>query len=151
MEEFAMKISGKLRKDYPLMAAWIEENLPQVAQRAHIMRAFRKYAELNKTDAATALTLGTNPTIDYAQMSDANGDFLGKTFPETVFIAQAICDRFESSPDEQDTRRMRILIESTVLHEMVHWGDWKDGVDQGPEEGVRFERAAYGRNVQRYW
>jgi hypothetical protein len=46
---------------------------------------------------------------------------------------------------------MHLLVESTLLHEMVHWGDWKDGVDQPDEEGKEFEKAAYGKDIDRYW
>ncbi len=46
---------------------------------------------------------------------------------------------------------MHLLIESTLLHEMVHWGDYKDGVDQSGEEGKKFEKAAYGKDINRYW
>jgi hypothetical protein len=32
----------------------------------------------------------------------------------------------------------------TILHELVHWGDDRDGVDREDEEGEEFERLVYG-------
>ena len=46
---------------------------------------------------------------------------------------------------------MHLLVESSLLHEMVHWGDWADGKVAGLEAGKAFERAAYGKDVRRYW
>ncbi|MBQ0732634.1 MAG: hypothetical protein KBT75_18165, partial [Oleispira antarctica] len=35
---------------------------------------------------------------------------------------------------------MHILIESTLLHEMVRWRDWEDGKDQTGEKGKNLRR-----------
>lgn len=43
------------------------------------------------------------------------------------------------------------LMEATILHEMVHWGDHMDGKDQKPEEGNEFEKKAYGKIIGKYW
>ena len=46
---------------------------------------------------------------------------------------------------------MHRLMEATLLHELVHWGDWQDGKDQDGEEGNLFEIAAYGEVLGKYW
>jgi hypothetical protein len=82
-------------------------------------------------------------------MPRANGKFSGSRFPDRVYLAKSICDKFEKT--DSNNSKMHILVESTLLHEMVHWGDWKDGIDQAGEEGKMFEHAAYGRDINRYW
>lgn len=34
-----------------------------------------------------------------------------------------------------------------ILHEMAHWGDWKDGIHYNGEEGNAFETLVYGKIV----
>ena len=146
-----MKISAGLQKDYPKLAKWICDNLPKVKNNCKVFSAFQKYSEQNKQVATQALTAGNNPMIDFRHMPGANGEFEGDAHPETVFIAKDICEKFQTSPADAKDKRMHLLVESTLLHEMVHWGDWKDGVDQPDEEGKEFEKAAYGKDINRYW
>lgn len=146
-----MKISAGFQKQYPCLAKWICDNLPKVTNNAKVFKAFQKYAELSKLNATQCLTAGTDPTIDFRHMPDANGEFEGGKFANTVFLAKTICDKFETSAKDAKDKRMHLLVESTLLHEMVHWGDWKDGVDQAGEEGKAFEKAAYGKDIDRYW
>ena len=84
-------------------------------------------------------------------MPGSNGEFNGVVDPDRVYLAKSICDRFKDNPSERSDARMEILLESTLLHELVHWGDNKDGRDQTGEEGKAFEIAAYGRDITRYW
>lgn len=140
-----------MKSSYPELTKWIEANLPKVKDKTKIFKAFIKYSEQNKTDAGKALTKGNSPTISFRHMPGANGEFEGGTFPDTVFLAKEICEKFENNDADRKDARMHILIESTLLHEMVHWGDWKDGVDQEGEEGKKFEKAAYGKDIDRYW
>ncbi len=48
-------------------------------------------------------------------------------------------------------RELKLSPCSLLLHEIVHWGDWKDGIDQVGEEGKMFEKSAYGKDINRYW
>jgi hypothetical protein len=44
------------------------------------------------------------------------------------------------------------LLESTLLHEIVHWADWNaDNALSAGELGKSFEKEAYGQDVGRYW
>ena len=145
-----MKISKDMRKNYPKLSQWIETNLPKVICKKRVWNAFLKYCELSTIRAIIAITPGFfSPEIRYAIMPNANGEFRGSTQPDRIFLAKAICERFEKS--DSNKKSMHLLVESTLLHEMVHWGDWKDGKDQAGEEGKAFEQAAYGKDVGRYW
>jgi len=144
-----MKIAPDFKKPYPKLSAWIEVNIPKVKTNPKVWSAFIKYSELNSSKALLALTPGQLPEIHFDVMPRANGQFSGSRFPNRVYLAKSICEKFEKS-DSKNTN-MHILVESTLLHEMVHWGDWKDGIDQAGEEGKMFERAAYGKDINRYW
>lgn len=144
-----MKISKGFKKKYPNLTKWIKKNIPKAKNKPKVWAAFLKYGELKPAQAKLALSFGKNPELHYAQMPGANGRFSGSKFPNRVYLAKAICDRFETKDSKK--AKMHILVESTVLHEMVHWGDWKDGKDQVGEEGKKFEKAAYGKDINRYW
>ncbi len=144
-----MIVSATFRTSYPKLSEWIKTNIPKVKTKPKVWAAFIKYSELSPAKALLAVTSAHSPEIHFDVMPRANGRFSGSRFPDRVYLAKSICEKFEKSDSEN--RKMHILIESTLLHEMVHWGDWKDGVDQAGEEGKMFEKAAYGKDIQRYW
>ena len=144
-----MRISKNFKKRYPKLTKWIKKNLPKAKRKPKVWTAFVKYSELSSAKAKLAVSIGRYPELHYAQMPGSNGRFRGSKFPNRIYLAKAICDRFETK--DSNNAKMHILVESTVLHEMVHWGDWKDNVDQPGEEGKKFEKAAYGKDINRYW
>ena len=77
----------------------------------------------------------------------SNGRFDSEK-PDEISIAKEVVERFEI---DFGLEKAQLLVESTVLHELVHWGDNLDGRDQRGEEGKDFEKAAYGRDISRYW
>ncbi len=134
---------------YPKLSIWIQANMPKVKTKPKVWAAFMKYSELDPSQASQALTPGQSPEVHFAVMPGVNGRFSGTSFPNRIYLAKSVCDRFEKSDSKNIS--MHILIESTLLHEVVHWGDWKDGVDQVGEEGKTFEKEAYGKDINRYW
>lgn len=146
-----MILSAGFSKDFPRLSDWIVRRLPAVKDNVKVFKAFQRYAELNEKVAVRALQPGNPPEIDRRHIAAANGEYLGRKYPGTVFIAISICERFERRPADANDPRMHVLVESSLLHEMVHWGDWADGKVAEFEAGKAFERAAYGKDVRRYW
>ena len=146
-----MIVSAGFVRNYPRLAMWICNELPRVKDKPKVLKAFQRYAELSEGAALRAIVHGNLPEIEFRHIPTANGEFIGKKWPDTVFIAKTICDRFEGSDADRRDPRMHLLVESTLLHEIVHWGDWADGKVAGFESGKAFEREAYGGDVRRYW
>jgi len=146
-----MIVSAGFIKTYPKLAMWICNELPRVNKKPKVLKAFQRYAELSDAASLLAINHGHPPEVDWRHIPTANGEFIGKKWPDTVFIAKTICDRFEGSDADRRDPRMHLLVESTLLHEIVHWGDWADGKVAGFEAGKAFEREAYGGDVRRYW
>ncbi len=144
-----MKIAYAFRSKYPKLSKWVEDNLPKVKNKNKVWAAFLKYSELSESDARCAVGSGPLPILHSAVMPGANGEFRGSTEPNHIYLAEEICERFEKT--DSGKPEMHLLVESTILHETVHWGDWKDGVDQAGEEGKNFEKEAYGKDINRYW
>ncbi len=66
-----------------------------------------------------------------------NRDLEAVTFernPYRVFLSKKVYDKFENAK-----KLTPELVESTLLHEFVHWGDEKDGIDQEGEEGKKLK------------
>lgn len=144
-----MKLSSEIKKTYPKLSGWIEKNIPKVRNKPKVWRAFVQYSELTDAKALNAISMGHMPEIYFDKMPNSNGQYRGSKFPDRVFLAKEICERFEKVDSKSEG--IKILVESTLLHEMVHWGDFKDGKDQPGEEGKAFEREAYGKDINRSW
>ncbi len=140
-----MKIDSYFRKEYPKLAAWIEEEFPKVVNKPKIWNAFVKYSELGATRAVWAVTPGYQPEVGWKVMPGKNGSYSFERNPYRVFLAKRLCDEFEQA--KVLTAKLIEKVESTLLHEFVHWGDEKDGIDQKGEEGRKFEVEAYGRDI----
>ena len=143
-----MRTSLRFKWKYPSLAAWIQHRVQTIAMRPRVWNAFLKYSELSPLGAAWALTHSPYPCVEYASLKDALGEFRGAEDEDEILLHTGLCDRFYK--DIRDPR-MHLLMEATVLHEMVHWGDWKDGKDHPKEEGLEFEKEAYGKVINPYW
>lgn len=146
-----MIVSTELVRDYPALAAWIKIRLPDAKDKPRVFKAFQRHAGLSEKVAVRALQHGNPPEISFRNIPTANGEFIAKKWPGTVFIAKTICDRFEGSSVDAKDPRMHELVESTLLHEMVHWSNWAEGKVPTYEAGKAFEKDAYGKDVRRYW
>lgn len=147
-----MDVADRMAKTYPKLTDWIYDNLAKVPQKKKVFEAFVKYSEQTSGAMQTMLTTcSPTPVIDFKHMPGSNGQFSGSRDANRVYLALSICEKFEKSAKDRTDARMHLLLESTLLHELVHWGDWKDGKDQAKEEGKEFEKAAYGKDITRYW
>lgn len=140
-------IVESLRHSYPHLYRFVKNSLSSRATgNARVWTAFLRYSELNDAAGRQCLRNGTLPELVVAVMPGSNGRFRGRTSPNRIEFAQTAAQAFERHPTNAN---WQLLAESTILHELVHWGDWKDGRDQPGEEGKAFERAAYGHDVNR--
>lgn len=145
-----MLISARMQRKYPKLSKWLWDNICLVQNKPKVLNAFIKYSELGSVGAASILGKCSKPVIDFKVMDDY-GLFMRNKFPDTVFISKKLCRKFEKSEVDAKNPKMHQLIEATILHEMVHWGDHQDGKDQLGEEGEAFEREAYGKVIFQYW
>jgi hypothetical protein len=145
-----MMVSQSMVKAYPEISLWICNNLPKVRGKPKVFKAFQKYARLNETVSERAIKHGTPPTINWRRLPADNGEFNPK-HPTYVFISQTICEKFRDA-NAAGRSGMADLIESTILHEMVHWGNSLDGkLGTHTEMGKAFEIEAYGKDIRAPW
>ncbi|MEE8271746.1 MAG: hypothetical protein V3R98_08455, partial [Alphaproteobacteria bacterium] len=99
-----------------------------------------------------AVKWGSGPRLKIETLTNANGEFRTGT-PNVIYLDKPIAQRFQT---DHKLAKAILLVESTVLHELVHWGDWKtdkkaEGFLSSDEWGKKFEKEAYGKDIQRYF
>ena len=162
-----MAILGKrVREHFPRLADFVRSLLPEVENRRRTWNAFLEWSELSERLARMALMRDTGPYVGVTSVGSFNGVFRPDT-PRVVFLHVKVARLFETR-----VRGSRLLVESTLLHELVRWGNYvgkysldsrelhnkqrADGKKRGGyakaggelrEVGKQFERQAYGRDV----
>jgi hypothetical protein len=164
-------------KDMPKVKKYFADELPKVTGNETVWKAFLKWSghqlsgkptAEDATKAAQIAVAGTQgPQVKVqttiladpstANTEEANGIFYPKE-PEIVVIRTTIAEFYNLNIDSPTHKDRAIqLIESTCLHELVHYLNWKhhkkvrgfkdtDGKDI-KEMGKAFEKDAYGRDV----
>ena len=158
-----MRLDRTLTKHYPNLAAWLGENIPRVRQKPQVWSAFKDSVTkigISLTTAERAVALNNYPpTIDACTLIGAYGAFKPR-LPcnrDKIFIAKWFARDFENiDRDVTVMTWMDVTLEATILHEMVHWADYKDGVetpddDEGDDVGAQFEKDAYGTVMTANW
>ena len=138
---------------YPKTRNFLRYELPTVMHDKKKWPAFLKYSEFQgrwfgEFWAVMAISWGNRPQISVEQLSGAFGEYRPGRGEHIVYLDKDWATRFEKDHKKAAAKE---LMEATVLHEMVHWGDDQDGKDQPGEEGEAFEKAAYGKVIGRYW
>ena len=144
-----VKMLAGQQSEFPKLAKFIETDLPGIAGNARIWDAFLTFSELKEEDARETLAWKSGPRLQILNLHGANGSF-DPDKPTQIVLAREIAKRFDER--DSDLIEARLLVQATVLHELVHWGDARDGrVRTDHEIGNAFEIEAYGRNIDRYW
>ena len=157
-----MKFDPGFARKYPNLVVWIADNLPPVRHKPEVWEPFRRFGQLTILEAESAIRVnrkdpvnGTDPEIDSMIVHRAFGMHRGlKRHEHKVFLARWFCKDFEKKdPDKLFGTYIHKTLEATILHEFVHWGDWKrdhrrqpDIVIDGEKRdvGAQFEQEAYG-------
>ena len=149
-----MRMSPVNQTRFPQSARYIRRVLPTVIDNIWIRRAMARFGELDTDAFREALRWDTDPLIvpvpglaSCASFSAAN--------PDQIELREQIFTDFEAGRGY--LRSVHGLVPAlgvNILHEMCHWGDMRDGVQQTNadgtlfEEGQAFEIAVYGRDLQ---
>ncbi len=141
-------------RNYERLAHYLAYDIQSIAKNRKVMNALMRYGEFRRSDVVKALKWGKGPKLRIATTSLAGRTFTTSdygSFMETIdanilTINKHWVEKLKTATGD-DRDAMLFLIAVTILHEMVHYGDNKDGVDQTGEEGSAFELAAYGQLI----
>ncbi len=141
-----MKLSKADEKTYPGLRQYVKGSLPSVINIPKIVNAIKAYGQLSKPQLKRALTYGKTPTLKVVAMPKICGEFSPGLAPRSneLRISRALVRQFEASGG---SKRLTLLVGATILHELTHWGDDRDGSDHPEEEGNMFEKQAYNKVI----
>ena len=135
---------------FPRFANFVKEDIPLVPkQKSDVWQAFLSHSKLPSGDAKAALAWGDGPLLLTGDLGSANG-FFDPTAPNTITLSSDVTSRFEA---DFELPKAQLLVESTILHEMIHWSYKKLGLAEpdNTEIGRDFELESYGADIDRYW
>ena len=152
-----MKISHTMLSSYPKTSAFLATHMPSVRRKKNFVKTFCEYSGASAKTVRRAFdpdgepVLGTKPML-----SSILGKFHPKEGEHNIWINKLLCDHYEHDQLGQ-SESTRLVIEATVVHEIVHWADYLDGEyldeydDHQNDQGMQFQRAFYGHVPTPQW
>lgn len=136
---------------FPKSARYIRCSLPSVVDIPVIARAMQLTGQLDRAAFREAMRWGSQPTILIVPGLDACGSFEPTPGNNTIQIRQSVFEDFEAGRGMLRARAGNVpALGVNILHETVHWGDNRDGIDRKgavDDEGDEFELLIYGVNL----
>jgi hypothetical protein len=130
----------------------IQKDLPKIAtdkQHVRLFETFRKYSQLSEANATYVLSFDNGPSFELKPIGVGVWGEVPQYPPppkgRTIWINPVLVQQYESikseslkATSERESWKhlaslARLFIESTLLHELVHWGDLIDGNSSDPD------------------
>jgi len=149
-----MRLDAATQRAHPKLKQYLKDEMPKAAEIKVIVSAIKKFAgTITRAEIKTALEWGKDPLVVVTpNLWCAGVKAFGCTrpgSPDQIEVDRALVQRFERGRDKVRTgsgKRVSLL-GATLLHELTHWADLKDGIDTAGEEGNKFETEIYGKVV----
>ena len=152
-----MRLSDVRQRDYPRLTRYVRDDMPNLVHARGIVDAIKKFSGRTPREAIVeAMQWGFGPEIIVIKRlicgdTPAYGCYTWGS--DQLLIDGVTVGEYESGGGiVKDVDGLSIpLIGVTLLHELTHWADAQDGVndpipgDPTGEEGNAFERAIFGR------
>ncbi len=124
------------RTRFPGFAGWLDGKFQSITQGNHVWPAFLKHSELSPDAATQAIAPDQIPIVFVMPMA-GEGQHNRLVRPNAIDIAHRLVVAYEAASSDDAER----IVESTLLHELVHWA-WRDRLEPR-EMGDLFEQEAY--------
>ena len=139
------------RVNYPKFTKYVKNDLPTVADVPVIVKALERFGQIDRPTLQRALVWDEGPDIKVVYEDDipGYGQFTPGEESNEIRIRRDVVQEFENGRGLYPTKSGRLvyLAGVTLLHELVHWADDRDGIQTSGEEGKRFEIAVYGKVI----
>ncbi len=134
---------------YPKFARYVRTSIPRIMDNKSIVKAMQEIGQLDRATLQRALKWNEGPDVRVVDLAGAYGEFTPDARSNEIRIDTQLVSDFEAGRGVRKTRNGGnvYLAGVTLLHELAHWGDDKDGLDRAGEEGEEFERRVYGRVI----
>lgn len=148
---------------FPRFHYYVSTNLPAVAEVRSIIDVMLELAVEGQGAGAgatreqieDALVWNQGPLIRIVANLQSGGERVNglydPTDPEVIQVDEERVTNFERRRNHRGVTaqgRLVFLVGVTLLHELTHWLDNRDGLDNPLEEGDEFETRVYGQFVR---
>jgi murein DD-endopeptidase MepM/ murein hydrolase activator NlpD len=148
-----VKISPSIQP-FPKLDTWLRTDFPKLAVdpfRAQVWNLFCQTTGLDPFTLLDAIDADAirGPSLEIRELPHQAYGMFDPQQPDVIYLDQQLAEYFETNSTDVETQ---LIIEATVLHELVHWSEWRNGMDPSTgsnDRGLQFERAAYGRVMLR--
>ncbi|MBL4687302.1 MAG: hypothetical protein JKY37_22080 [Nannocystaceae bacterium] len=137
-------------RKYEDLAEYMSRKLPYAYLEKSIAYALEKMGQFDRKRLRNALKWGQQPTVKVRDLKgDRYGEFTPRIGSNEIRISRKRVEEFEAGKGLRQARNGKVyVIGVTLLHELVHWCDDQDGIEQHPsEEGLEFEKMVYGSTI----
>ncbi|MFQ6548059.1 hypothetical protein AADZ90_008870 [Aestuariibius sp. 2305UL40-4] len=153
-----MRIDAAAIRAFPKFYYYLTVDIPNLASNQAIVGSIKSFSgKTTKATIKTALKWGSDPEIKLVKnlicaSSKAYGCYSWGS--NVIQVEEQLVVDFEAGKGvkRRTTRGHDVyLLGATILHELTHWADAHDGVDDlvpgdpTNEEGNAFEKAVYGK------
>jgi hypothetical protein len=152
-----MKMDGATIAKYPRFHHYVKVDIPQVATVKAIISQIKRLAGRTPTATIQAgLKYGNDPLVSVVPALTCAGVVAYGCYAwgsNEIKIDEDIVKEFEAGRGKFHTTHGKLvyLVGVTLLHELTHWADAQDGVDDAVpgdpanEEGNAYEKGVYGK------
>ena len=153
-----MQLSDDDQSTYPKLVEYVKFRMPEVLGVPLIVKNMKTFGSLPLEEFRAAMAWGRGPKIIIkiltnacGGLGEANGCFDSGN-PTQIELDSDTLDNFIKDAygkgcDLTKSGKKVFIVGTTLLHELCHWGNYKNGVNEATEAGIAFEVATYGRNT----
>ncbi len=164
-----MHMSADQMKKFPRFARYVRNRMPEVQEVKPIIEAIRKLSgNVSRATIKKSLRWGQSPMIKVVKNLGADGEFTFGASSQEIRIDEDRVKDFEKGMSDKRGRfkkhlgktkrsgKLVYMVGVILLHELTHWADDQDGVDDpiagdpSNEEGWAYEKKVYG-GIQEPW
>jgi hypothetical protein len=138
---------------YQRLSHYLQNTITGILSNEHIMKNLRSYGRLTDEQISNHFEWEKGPKImvvDKLKGSKGlpvNGHFDGKNSPNVLFLDKDLVMQLENA-FRKDADAALLFVISTLLHEYVHYGEYKDyGFIHDNDYGEGFEKYTYGQII----
>lgn len=143
---------------YPKLTEYLKNQIPKVANIPKIVNAINEFTQLPNDEIKNALKWGEGPILHVQQLNNYPGcstcgsdtvGYFDKNNPTNIYIDVDYVNLIENgNVTETDDDAYIFFLGTTILHELVHWGEHNnESFTYDGEEGRHFEYRVYNANV----
>ncbi|MDA7746598.1 hypothetical protein N8878_04620 [Psychromonas sp.] len=154
-----MKMAQTDISKYPKFYSYVKNDISSLISSSSIVSAIKKFSgSTTRSSIKQGLMWGSGPNIKIVPTlvcagSNAYGCYYWGS--NEIQIDESLVKSYESGKDLRHTKKGALVSVAgvTLLHELTHWADAKDGVDDPVpgdptnEEGNAFEFEVYGKII----